>query len=71
MSWSKSVYSSHVETVGYDSDRQELLVTWQNGRVSAYEGVDEQTALQVANAPSVGQMIHGEIKPNYKHRYVA
>jgi hypothetical protein len=70
MSWTKSVYSSHVDQVEYDSDKQELIIHWQNGRVSAYEGVDEQTAHQLANAPSVGKMIHSEIKPNYKHRYV-
>jgi hypothetical protein len=70
MSWSKSVYSSHVQSVGYDSDRKELLITWQNGKVSAYEGVDEETALQAANAPSVGQFLHSEVKPSYRHRYV-
>ena len=70
MSWSKSVFSSHVQTVGYDSDKNELHITWDNGRVSAYEGVDEQTALQAANAPSVGKFLHSEVKPNYKHRYV-
>jgi hypothetical protein len=70
MSWTKSVYSSHIARVEYDSDKQELLVHWKNGRVSAYEGVDESTAHQLANAPSVGQFLHGEIKPNYKHRYV-
>lgn len=69
MSWSKSVYSSNVETVGYDSETNELLVTWKNGKVSAYEGVDEATAHQVANAPSVGQMLHSEIKNSYRHRY--
>lgn len=70
MSWSKSVYSSHVDTVGYDSDKNELLITFQNGKVVAYEGVDEETALQLANAPSVGQMLHNEIRNNYKHRYI-
>ncbi len=70
MSWSKSVFSSHVDTVSYDSDQNEMVVHWKNGRVSAYEGVDEGTALQIANAPSVGQALHNEIKPNYKHRYV-
>lgn len=70
MSWTKSVYSSNVDQVGYDSDKQELIVHWKNGRVSAYERVDEQTAHQLANAPSVGQMIHSEIKPNYRHKYL-
>lgn len=70
MSWTKSVFSSHVNSVGWDEDTSELLITWDNGRVSAYEGVDEGTALALANAPSVGQMIHREIKPSYRHRYV-
>ena len=70
MSWSKSVYSSHVQAVSYDTDARELQITWQNGRISAYEDVDEATALQLANAPSVGKMLHDEIKPNYRHRYI-
>jgi hypothetical protein len=70
MSWTKSVFSSHVDEIGYDSDKQELTVTWKNGRMSAYEGVDEQTAHQAANAPSVGQFLHSEIKPNYRHKYI-
>jgi hypothetical protein len=70
MSWSKSVYSSHVDTVGYDSDKKELIINWANGKVSAYEGVDEETALSLANAPSIGKMLHSEIKPNYRHRYL-
>jgi hypothetical protein len=70
MSWEKNVFSSHIERIGYDSDKNEMLVYWRNGRVSAYEGVDEQTANQAANAPSVGQFLHGEIKSYFKHRYV-
>jgi hypothetical protein len=70
MSWTKNVFSSHVDSIEYDSDKQELIVAWKNGRVSAYEGVDEQTANQVANAPSVGRALHDEIKSNFRHRYV-
>lgn len=70
MSWTKSVFSSTAQSIGWDEDAQELLVTWKDGRVSAYEGVDEGTALALANAPSVGQMLHREIKPSFKHRYV-
>ncbi len=70
MSWSKSVYSSHVQSIGYDSDAREMTVTWQNGKVSVYEDVPEETALQAANAPSVGQFLHSEIKSSFRHRYV-
>ena len=56
--------------IAYDSDTNELLVTWsKSGRVSAYQGVPEDVALRLANAPSVGQMINDEIKPNYQHSY--
>jgi len=70
MSWSQSVFSSVVSEVGYDSDSGELLVTWsKSGKVSAYQGVPEDVAQRLANAPSVGQMINDEIKPYYYHSY--
>lgn len=70
MPWEQAVFSSNVQSVGYDEDKQELLVTWNSGRVSAYAGVPEETAVRLANAPSVGQMMNSEIKPNFSHRYV-
>ena len=70
MSWIQSVFSSHVESVGYDTDTNELLVTWQNGRTSAYKDVSEELAFQVANAPSVGQALNSMVKNQYEHRYV-
>ena len=70
MSWSQSVFSSMVSEVGYDSYTNELIVTWlKSGKQSAYQGVPEETALRLANAPSVGQMINDEIKPYYAHNY--
>ena len=69
MSWTQSVFSSNVSEVAYDSDTNELLVTWRSGKVSAYQGVPEDVALKLANAPSVGQMINAEIKPYYSHSY--
>jgi KTSC domain len=70
MSWSQSVFSSMASEIAYDSDSNELLVTWaKSGKVSAYQGVPEDVALRLANAPSVGQMINDEIKPNYSHSY--
>jgi hypothetical protein len=70
MSWSQSVFSTSVSEVGYDSESGELMVTWaKSGKVSAYQGVPEDVALRLANAPSVGQMINDEIKPNYGHSY--
>ena len=70
MSWTKSVYSTMATEIGYNDDTKEMMVRWTNGRVSAYAGVSEDLADQVANAPSVGTMLNNEIKPNFAHRYV-
>ena len=71
MSWSVSVYSSMASEIGWDSDTNEILVTWaRSGKRSAYAGADEAKALELSKAPSVGQMIHSEIRPFYSHRYV-
>lgn len=68
MAWDQSVFSSNVQSVGWSEEG--MRVTWKNGRVSLYEGVTEELAHQVANAPSVGQTINWEIKDRYSHRYV-
>ncbi len=69
MPWSQHVFSSMVSMVAYDETTQELAVTWAKGKRSIYSGVPEELAVQLANAPSVGQMINTEIKPYYAHRY--
>ena len=70
MPWTQSVFSSNVREVGYDEDSHDLLITWNNGRTSAYSGVPEDVALRLTKAASVGQMINSEIKNVYPHRYV-
>lgn len=67
--WEKPVFSSNVQSVGWDADTGELLVTWKSGKVSAYEGVSEEVAVELSKAPSVGNMINTQIKPLYTHRY--
>jgi len=70
--WEQNVFSSHVSSIAYDSTTAEMIVTWDNGRRSAYKNVTEAQAQQTANAPSVGQAMQ-EFKGNpgrYPHRYV-
>lgn len=69
-SWSVPVFSSMVSEIGYDPAAGELIVTWRNGKRSAYAGVPEGKALELSKAASVGQMINSEIKPVYPHRYL-
>jgi hypothetical protein len=71
MSWTQNVYSSMVSEVAYDSDTNELIVTWaKSGKRSAYSGVPEDLAREVANAPSVGTIINSDVKGVYPHRYI-
>ena len=71
MSWSRSVFSSMVSEVGYDSDAKEMLVTWvKSRRTTAYEGVPEDVADACSRAPSVGQYINTQIKGFYPFHYV-
>ncbi len=69
MSWSRSVFSSMVSEVGYDTNNKEMLVTWaKSHRTTAYEGVPEDVADACSRAPSVGQFINSEIKGFYSYR---
>ena len=68
--WTKAVYSTMVSEIGWDQDTKDLLVTWSNGRQSAYADVPEDVAVSLSNAPSVGTMINSDVKPYYAHRYV-
>lgn len=70
MSWTRNVFSTMVNEVGWDSETSDLLITWNNGRKSAYAGVPEDVANDLANAPSVGGMMNSQIKPYYSHRYI-
>jgi hypothetical protein len=70
MSWSKSVYSSHVVSVGWNDETEELEVEFANGRVAGYKGVPEDVAMRLAHAPSVGAMLRDEIKNQFPFRYV-
>lgn len=69
MPWSQHVFSSMVSEVAYDEEKKELTITWAKGKRSIYSDVPEELAVQLANAPSVGQMVNTEIKPYYSHRY--
>ena len=71
MSWNQAVFSSMISEVCYDTDSNELLVTFaKNGKRAAYQGVPEEKANELANAPSVGQMFLSEIRDSYPFRYV-
>lgn len=65
----RSVYSSHVASIGYDEAKRELIVEWQNGKTSVYSGVPAHVAEQTMAAPSIGAALRDQIKGAYNHSY--
>lgn len=70
MGWMRPVFSSMASEIGYDDKTKEVLVKWAgSGKVSGYGPAEEDVADECSRAPSVGQFINSELKPNYNHRY--
>ena len=68
----RDVISSNATQVGYDDETGDMLVKWSKGnKISAYAGVPYDVFDKCAKAFSVGNFLNSEIKPNYRHRYVA
>ena len=61
----RPVYSTSVTAVGHDPEKQELHVTWSNGRTSIYEGVPASLAEQVRTSESVGKALGSMVKGKY------
>jgi hypothetical protein len=66
----RSVYSSHVNRIGYDNETGELHVQWDSGKTSVYSGVPAQLADETMNSWSVGKSLSTSIKPTFPHRYL-
>jgi hypothetical protein len=64
----RSVYSSHINEVGYDAASREFVVLFDSGKTYVYEDVPENTAHEVVNSPSVGSALNRLIKGVYKHK---
>lgn len=68
--WERPVFSSRAQSVGYDDQAQEMVVTWKNGKKTVYADVPEDVAADLANSPSVGSMINDQITGKYRHRNI-
>ena len=65
----QNVYSSNVQAISHDPDKQELHVQWQGGKTSVYSGVPANVAQEISTSWSVGKAIREQIIPNYSHKY--
>jgi hypothetical protein len=70
----RSVYSSHVDEIGYDPDTEELHVKYDTGKTAVYEGVPMTVAAAVGavgqSPPSIGKALHAHVRGKYGHRYI-
>jgi hypothetical protein len=48
------VHSSNIEQIGYDQQRETLIVQFAAGRTYEYRNVSEETYAELAHADSVG-----------------
>jgi hypothetical protein len=65
-----NVYSTRVDAIGYDKDKQELYIEWAGGfKTSIYEGIDEDLANETINSWSIGKQIQDKIIGKFPHRY--
>jgi hypothetical protein len=67
--WTRNIYSSHVRTMSYRNEQQELAVTWDTGKTSVYSGVPAQLADEVSLSSSVGKALIANVKTKFPHRY--
>lgn len=63
------VYSSHVDSVGFDAETKELYVEWDSGKTSIYSGVSAALADEVSKSWSVGKAVREQIIDKFPHRY--
>lgn len=64
----RKVYSSHVNSVGYDEEAQEMTVEFSNGSVVVYS-VPPDIASSVLSAPSIGEEIWRSVRGQFGFRY--
>lgn len=65
----RSVYSSHLDAIGYDPDTQALHVRYKRGRTGVFVGVPPDVAADVVNAASIGSALRARVRGKYEFRY--
>jgi hypothetical protein len=62
------VNSSSIDSVGYDADASELYIRFrENGKLYAYEDVDETVFADLMRAKSKGTFVNRRIKDRYAY----
>jgi len=64
------VFSSSVDSIGYDPETQALHVAWAGGKTSVYRGVPADVAEDASKSWSVGTFLNENVKDKYPHQYL-
>jgi len=67
----RSVFSSHINQIGFDEEAGELHVNFADGSHVVYSDVSDRVAQQVLQAPSIGQALHEGVRGRFKFHYRA
>lgn len=62
------VKSKNISDLEHDPVNKQLHVTFNNGSVYTYHGVDKNKFNQILNAPSIGEHFHTHIKDKHIHQ---
>jgi KTSC domain len=62
--------SSHIDAVDYDSDAQQLVVTFKDGRSWQYDGVPVTVFQGLQHAQSVGSYFARQVKGRYDEQEI-
>lgn len=65
----RRVFSSHIDSVGYDEENGELTVKYSNGAEVVYTGVPAEKGRSVLSAPSIGQELWRSVRGQHDHHY--
>lgn len=60
------IQSSAVESMSYDSDREELTIVYTGGGEYIYAEIPQDIAMAAANSDSVGKFVNQHIKGTYE-----
>jgi KTSC domain len=70
------VYSSHIVSIGYDSDAEQFHVRYAPdlehpaGRVAVYHNVSPEAADDITSAPSVGSAVRAHLRDQKPFHYL-
>ena len=67
----RDVFSSHVDSIGYSEETQELHVTFsRTGKTAVYANVSPKEAKDVMEAPSIGEAMWRQIRGHKPFGYL-